>query len=117
MTELTRVLITNLQHSADCELAKIAEAAKNANDEETLKSLLVHPRAGFETFQIIFDGFDSFDRSGIKIQEIVLSNPNSPDDILAKIAEEAKSSNDEETLRKLKIHPRAGAKTLEVIYN
>ena len=55
MTELTRVLITNLQHSADCELAKIAEVAKSSNDEETLRKLKIHPRAGAKTLEVIYN--------------------------------------------------------------
>ena len=113
MTGLQKVTLNNL-HSTDSVLATMAKDAKIANDEETLRKLAIHPGAGSETLKIISEGYVM---SKTEFQEIALNNPNSPDDILAKIAEEAKSSNDEETLRKLAIHPRAGAKTLEVLYN
>lgn len=52
------------------------------------------------------------------IQETIVNNANTSDDILANLAEKAILCNDKELLYKIAIHPNAGPKTFLVIdYN
>lgn len=49
------------------------------------------------------------------IVEVILNNKNATDESLAKIAERAIKSKDEQLLKKLATHPNAGFKTLSLI--
>ena len=51
----------------------------------------------------------------MRIVEVIANNKNASDDILAEVAKQAVESKDEQLLKKLVRHRRAGMETLSII--